>query len=90
MSNFIRGMNPWPGAYVFIQGERVKVLRAAAADGKAEAGMICSVTKDELLVGTGRGLLSLLEIQPAGKQAMPVTAFLQGRKVKEGMRLDPK
>ena len=33
LSNFIRGMNPWPGAYSFIVNERVKILRAQAVEG---------------------------------------------------------
>ncbi len=84
--DFIRGMNPWPGAYSFLEGERVKILRVAPVEGNGPPGMICAVSKDELLVGTGRGIASIIEIQPAGKPLMPVRAFLQGRKIKEGMR----
>ncbi len=86
LSNLIRGVNPWPGAYSFLEGEKVKILRVASTDGSGEAGVICKKTREELLVGTGGGLLSLLEIQPSGKPAMTVKAFLQGRKIKQGMR----
>lgn len=86
--NFIRGMNPWPCAYGFIGRERFKILKAETADGEAGAGSINRVSKDELHVGAGAGKVSVLEIQPSGKAVMPVKAFLQGRRLKEGMRFD--
>lgn len=84
--NFIRGMNPWPGAYSFLEGKRVKILKAIPEEGDDEAGIISKVTKDKLLIGTGKGLLSILEVQPDGKPVMSITAFLQGRNITEGMR----
>ncbi|GBE04967.1 MAG TPA: methionyl-tRNA formyltransferase [Nitrospirae bacterium] len=87
LCNFIRGMNPWPCAYGFIGAERVKILKAAHMAGGGEPGVIKRVTKNELLVGTGKGMLSILELQPSGKPAMTVRAFLQGRKLKEGERI---
>ena len=84
--NFVRGMNPWPGAYVFLGAERFKILMAFPVDGEGTAGLIESVTKDELLVGTGSGRISITEIQPSGKPVMGIRAFLQGRKLAKGMR----
>ncbi len=86
LHNFIRGMNPWPGAYSFIEKERIKILKAAPVKGNGETGVINKITKNELLVGTGEDLLSILIVQPPGKPIMPVESFLQGRKIKEGMR----
>ncbi len=99
LCNFIKGMNPWPGAYGFIKGERFKILKAVpvipnrknisnGTDKCGEAGMIDRVTKNELHVDTGKDKISILEIQPAGKPVMSIKAFLQGRKLKEGMRFD--
>lgn len=86
LCNFIRGTNPWPGAYSFLEGERIKILKAVAIDREGEERIINKVTKAELLVGTGKGVLSILEIQLSGKPITPVKAFLQGRMLKEGMR----
>ncbi len=98
LCDFIRGMNPWPGAYGFLEGEGVKILRAAPAASAADSsggsdinnkpGVICKVTGDELHVRTGKGAISILEIQPSGKSAMPVKTFLQGRKLRVGMRFN--
>lgn len=85
ISYLIRGLSPRPGAYTFLNGKRVKIIMSQAVEGKAQPGHVYSMTKKELLVGTGSGLLSLLELQPQGKPSMPISAFLQGRKVKTGM-----
>ncbi len=86
LHNFIRGMTPWPGAHSFIEKERIKILKAAPVKGCGETGVINKITKNELLVGTGKDLLYILAVQPPGKSIMPVESFLQGRKLKEGMR----
>ena len=88
LSNLIRGVNPWPGAYTFLDGKRVKILKAVSVDGSGDAGIIFSAKKDELLVGTGKGLLRLLEVQPAGKPVMDVRLFMQGRSLREGMKFN--
>lgn len=85
ISYLIRGLSPRPGAYTFLNGKRVKILMSQAVGGKAQPGHVHNVTKKELLVGTGSGLLSLLELQPQGKPSMTISAFLQGRKVETGM-----
>ena len=43
---------------------------------------------DELVIGTGDGLISILELQPEGKKIMSAKAFLQGRRLKEGTFFD--
>lgn len=86
LHNFIRGMNPWPGAYSFMDGQRYKFLRASHEPGLAKPGVIAALSKSSLLVGTAEGVLSVMEIQPSGKKAMPVSAFIQGSGMKEGMR----
>ncbi|MGB9822905.1 methionyl-tRNA formyltransferase [Thermodesulfovibrio sp.] len=82
--NLIRGTYPWPCAYSFLKNERVKIIKAEALAGKAPAGMIVKA-KDELIVGTGNGLLKILLIQPEGKKVMTAKEFLSGRKINETM-----
>jgi methionyl-tRNA formyltransferase len=86
LCRFIKGMNPWPGAYSIIENERVKIIKSVSLDGDAEAGKIERAGKEDLIVGTGKGRLSILEIQPSGKAVMSVKAYLQGRRLKDGMR----
>ena len=86
ISSFTRGMNPWPGAYGFLEGERIKILKVVPLDESGETGIIKRVSKDELAVAAGDGSISILEIQPSGRPVMTIRAFLQGRKIREGMK----
>jgi len=83
--NFIRGVTPWPGAYTFLNKQRIKITRTDPRDGSGRPGIIKKVGRDEILVGTGEGLLSILELQPEGRHAMDTRAFLQGRSLEAGM-----
>lgn len=87
ISNLVRGMWPWPGAYCHINDESVRFLKAQPVDGDSAPGVIARISNNELIIGTGHGLLSVLELQPSGKKPMPVSAFIQGRKLREGIRI---
>lgn len=75
----IHGMSPFPGAFSFLDGQRIKVFRVAPAEKTNElpAGSLTRSSK-ELLVNTHDGALSVLELQPAGKRRMAVKEFLAG------------
>jgi methionyl-tRNA formyltransferase len=77
-------MYPWPSAYCYLGNERIKLLRVKPVEGAGKPGVIEEVTNESLLVGTGKGLVSIIELQPEGKKPMSVKAFLQGRKIKKG------
>ncbi len=91
----IRGMNPWPGAYTQYNGRTLKIHlakrpgedagQAAKSPGSAALpGTIVEVSKRTLLIQTGDGLLSVLELQPEGKKRMAIDAFLRGYPLRPG------
>ena len=83
----IRGLSPAPGAYTWWNGERLKLWKARISDretGKAP-GTVVAINKNALTVQTGKGCLEVLELQPAGKKAMPAQAFSNGAGVAEGI-----
>lgn len=93
--HFIRGMTPRPGAFSFLEGKRIKILKSSPVETDdrddqnhriKEPGKIDTATREELIVCTGSGKLSIREVQPPGKPVMSVRSFLQGRRLKEGMR----
>jgi len=91
--NRIRGLNPWPGAYTLMNGKRIKVwqaVRPAGGEKKPEAvpGTILAVGEDSLTVATGSVPLTLLNLQPAGKNAMNAGSFCCGYRVETGQVLD--
>ncbi len=87
LSRFVRGMQPWPGAYCSINDERVTLLRASAVSGKGQPGAIVRIEKYALVVATGHDLLSVTTLQPSGKKPMSAEAFIHGRQIREGLIL---
>ena len=85
--NFVRGMYPWPCAYCYLNRERIKITQVKALDGHSMAGRV-EKTDEELVVGTGKGLISITELQPEGKRLMSAKEFLRGRKLKKGAFFD--
>lgn len=78
----VRAMTPWPGAFTIWNEQRLKILAARPLEeGAPPAGEPGDVTGDEeaVVVVTGEGGLRLLEVQLAGKEAMPAAAFVRGR-----------
>jgi methionyl-tRNA formyltransferase len=73
----IRAFNPWPGAFLDLDGTLLKVHRAHVEEGQAEPGQRL-VHRDQPAVGAQEELLVLDEVQPAGKKSMSGRAFLAG------------
>ncbi|OGW36856.1 MAG: methionyl-tRNA formyltransferase [Nitrospirae bacterium RBG_13_39_12] len=85
--NFVRGMYPWPCAYCYLNKERIKITRVMVIEGSGLPGRV-EKANDAFVVGTGEGLISIIELQPEGKMPMSSKAFLQGRRLKEGAFFD--
>lgn len=85
--NQIRGMNPWPVAYTWYQGEIFKIYKAKVAR-EANGGQVGEIIhldpSQGILVQTGKGSLWLLEVQPANKRRMQIKAYLNGHKIRQG------
>lgn len=80
---FVRGMSPWPSAFCYLSGERVRIRNARYAEGGGVPGRVERAGAGELLIGTGKGLLAVREIQPEGRKVMTAGAFLAGRRLRE-------
>ena len=84
----IRGLNPWPSAYTFFNGQNLKIWQAKVikefTDEDAKPGEIVKLLSDGIIVKTGRDHLKLLEIQMAGKKRMQVSQFLRGNSIELG------
>jgi len=76
--NLIRGTNPWPGAYTYYKGTRLKIWKSTVLDycpvGSPEAGLIelseksrpgtiLRIFKENLIVATGGGCLRVNTVQ---------------------------
>ncbi|WP_314814370.1 methionyl-tRNA formyltransferase [Arachnia propionica] len=69
--NHILGCSPDPGAWCELNGKRLKLYRARLADAQfTPAPGELHVTKRQVFVGAGEGVLELLEVQAPGKRRM--------------------
>ena len=74
----IRACNPNPVAWTTHRGQRLKVWLGRAQAGTVLAPGVLDVGRRGVNVGTGRGVLELLTVQPAGKRPMEAAAWGRG------------
>ena len=93
LDRFIRAMTPWPGAFTFWRAGEREPLRLVVHEAEAEPGAeppsglpgrIASLEHGRISIQTGRGLLHVLRLQPAGKRPMPAADFLLGHDLAVG------
>jgi methionyl-tRNA formyltransferase len=90
LANRIRGLSPWPGAYVrMARGDRWTIWRALALPVPATKppGVIVSLTNEAIHVATGKGVLAVMELQPANSRRMAASQYLAGHPVAVGAQL---
>jgi len=84
IERLVRGLNPWPSAYSVLKGKTVKIWAAEVEEGNLTGNPGCiTVSKDKLLVETGKDFLSVKELQLEGKKRMDIAAFLRGFTVED-------
>ena len=81
--NQIRAFNPSPCAFTIVDGQPFKIYSATIKEISGNPGEVIKVD-DELIVGCGKGSLSLIKVQKAGASAMDVSDFLRGSRLKVG------
>ncbi|MFO7606130.1 MAG: methionyl-tRNA formyltransferase [Desulfurivibrionaceae bacterium] len=85
----IRGLDPWPTAYTFLDTKRLRLFRPEIVDSpqSAEPGTILRANREGMLIATGRDALLIKEVQLEGSRRMEVEPFLQGRRLEPGTKL---
>ena len=83
----IRAYNPAPGAHTLLAGEALKLWQAQAIAGQASAGEIVRADAEGVVVGTGDGLLVLMQLQAAGGKRLAAREFVTGRASLVGITL---
>jgi methionyl-tRNA formyltransferase len=77
----IRGLAPSPGAWFNYRNERLKIFKANIIEGSTSPGEIVG---PNFVIGCGKNLIEVLEIQRPGKSALKVEDFLKGWRIKKG------
>ncbi len=70
----IRGLSPFPGAFVEVAGERVKLLDSRLAAGLGAPGQVLS----GFTIACGEGAVEVLEAQREGRRPLPAAEVLKG------------
>ena len=84
--NRFRAVTPEPGAFIFVNDARLLVKRASPAlDRDYPAGELVG-ERSRLFLGTATSAIELLEVQPAGKRAMPAADWWRGQSHRDGVR----
>ncbi len=83
----INGLSPFPGAWVEIGGERVKLLRASIAQGSTAQGQgVAGAHLGGFMIACGSGAVQILEVQREGKRRTAVEEYLRGANLPEVLR----
>jgi methionyl-tRNA formyltransferase len=87
--NRIRAFKPFPGSYAMLDGKRLGVIRAEpiACDTKEPVGTVAAVGDDYFDVVAGAGCLRIYEVKPEGRKQMSAGAFVHGRSIQRGTKL---
>lgn len=80
IERMVRAYDPWPGAYTFLRGRRLRLWRATVLPETPFQPPGTILVRDRhLLVVTGKGILALEEVQLEGKRRMSADEFLRGQ-----------
>lgn len=86
----VRALQPWPGTFLNLFGQRTSLLETALENGTATAaaGTVTALNPDgSLSVAAREGILKIKTLQPAGKNPMRGIDYANGRRLKPGSLL---
>lgn len=91
--NLTRGTIPYPGAFTFYKGRKLKITRARFLDnyqdeakkGSPKPGRVVRIEKDSIFISTGdKGIIKILRLIPAGSKELTAGQFVNGYQIKVG------
>ena len=92
----IRGLTPWPGAYTFLAGQRVKILASLPVNSSQQtnepAGTVISVGRKAILVACGKEsnhdqqatTLAITQLQFSGSKPVSAEQVCHGNQLNDG------
>ena len=78
--NLVRGLSPYPAAFTFLKGKKLKVYKAEKVNKapKVSPGEMETDGKTFLHFASSNGYISVLDLQLEGKKRMDIKDFLRG------------
>jgi methionyl-tRNA formyltransferase len=91
--NLVRGSLPWPGAFTYLKGKRLKIFKTRILSSgealKVKPGTVLDITSEGIVVATGlNGQVVILEVQQEGKRRVDAVSFTRGARLKKGDLLE--
>lgn len=88
--NFVRGLNPYPGAWIDFFGYQMKIFRVTAEPciHNIAIGKIESDNKNYLKIAISDGWIHLSDVQLQGKKRMDIKSLLNGMDISEFIKND--
>lgn len=86
LERLVRGMNPWPSAYTFLNGKTLKVWSCRVSEEHTDAapGTVILTDKEGIHTACAKGVLIFTEVQIEGKKRMSAEVFLRGYQIEKG------
>lgn len=86
--NLVRASFPWPAAFTFFHGKRLKILSTFLGDTSAAAtkpGTVLDLSKEgAIIVATRSGPLRLRQVQLEGRKEINAAEFARGERIRRG------
>lgn len=82
--NAVRGFYSWPCAYCFINGKRIKVIKAKKANLTAQECGVVIDNNNKLVISCKGGSVELITVQPEGAKIMSASQMLNGHAISKG------
>lgn len=94
LQNFVRAYNPNPSAHFVYENKVFKVIKTKVINiekNNYKAGeVVCSSSKEGLIVACGQGLLEILILQAPNGKMMSAKSYLNGKKISQNSILSGK
>ena len=84
LERIVRALNPWPGAWCLMNGERIKIHEASVLNTLQHTQDPGKILTGDFSVACGIGVLKITAIQQPGKSAMGVSDFIRGNPIQIG------
>jgi methionyl-tRNA formyltransferase len=91
--NLMRGTTPYPGAFTYYQGKKLKITGARFLDDyqdetdaiSPKPGSVVKIEKNSIFISTGdKGIIRILKLIPAGSRELTAEQFVNGYKIEVG------
>lgn len=79
-----RGVQPWPGSWIELKGQRLKVHRLQPEERSGPPGTLLDLDQHSILIAAKEGSLRLREVQPEGKRRMSGAEWARGQRLSVG------